>query len=42
MIRTAGRKFSPQEQRELEDESHPLGARNLPTEADLANTHYVD
>ena len=42
MIRTAGRKFSPQEQRELEDESHPLGARNMPTEADLQGTHYVD
>ena len=42
MIRTAGRKFSPREQRELEDESHPLGARNLPTEADLQGTHYVD
>lgn len=41
MARTAGRHFTLAEQRELEDESHPLGARNLPTRADLQGTHYV-
>lgn len=41
MLRTAGRKYSPEEQRELEAEFHPLGARNLPTEDDLAGTHYL-
>jgi LysM repeat protein len=41
MVRTAGRHFSPAEQRELEDEYHVLGARNLPTDEDLAGTHYV-
>lgn len=42
MVRTAGRNYSAAEQRELEEESHPLGARNSPTAADLAGTHYVD
>ncbi|WP_165607010.1 LysM peptidoglycan-binding domain-containing protein [Mycolicibacter kumamotonensis] len=42
MLRTAGRHFSPAEQRELEDETHHMGARNMPTAADLAGTHYVD
>jgi hypothetical protein len=41
MLRTAGRKFSLEEQRELEEEEHHLGARNLPTDADLAGTHYL-
>ena len=40
-LRTAGRKYSPQEQRELEAEFHPQGARNLPDEDDLAGTHYL-
>lgn len=40
-LRTAGRKFSPEEQRELEQEEHHLGARNLPTQDDLAGTHYL-
>lgn len=40
-LRTAGRKYSPAEQRELEAEHHPLGARNLPTEDELSGTHYV-
>ena len=40
-LRTAGRKYSPAEQRELEAEHHPLGARNLPTEEELSGTHYV-
>ena len=42
MIRTAGRKFTLAEQRALEDEEHPLGARNAPTAEDLRGTHYVD
>jgi hypothetical protein len=41
MLRTAGRKFTPEEQRELEEEEHHLGARNLPTDADLVGTHYL-
>lgn len=41
LMKTAGRKFTPQEQRDLEEESHILGARNIPTEADLAGTHYL-
>ena len=40
-LRTAGRKYSPAEQRELEAEHHPLGARNLPTDDELSGTHYV-
>jgi LysM repeat protein len=40
-LRTAGRKFTPDEQRVLEAENHPLGARNLPTDDDLAGTHYL-
>ncbi len=42
MVRTAGRHFTLAEQRELEEESHPLGARNKPTAEDLRGTHYVD
>ena len=38
--RTAGRNYSPQEQRELMEEYHPEGARNL-AGLDLAGTHYV-
>lgn len=41
MLRTAGRNFSPEEQRMLEAEAHPMGARNLPTDEDLAGTHYL-
>jgi hypothetical protein len=41
MLRTAGRKFTPEEQRELEAEFHPQGARNLPTDDDLEGTHYL-
>ena len=41
MKRTAGRRYSLDEQRALENEEHPLGARNLPTEEDLRGTHYV-
>lgn len=41
MLRTAGRTYTLAEQRALENESHPLGARNMPTEDDLAGTHYV-
>lgn len=41
MLRTAGRKFTQQEQRELEEEAHILGARNIPTDDDLAGTHYL-
>jgi hypothetical protein len=41
MLRTAGRKFTLAEQRELEEEEHHLGARNMPTDADLAGTHYL-
>jgi len=37
--KTAGRNYSMAEQRELEDESHPLGARNLGG-LDLSGTHY--
>ena len=40
-LRTAGRKYSPDEQRELEAEFHPQGARNLPTEDELRDTHYA-
>lgn len=40
-LRTAGRMYSLAEQRELENESHPKGARNL-GELDLAGTHYED
>lgn len=41
MLRTAGRKFTLAEQRELEEEEHHLGARNIPNEDDLAGTHYL-
>lgn len=41
MLRTAGRNYSPEEQRELEAEFHPQGARNMPTNDDLAGTHYL-
>jgi hypothetical protein len=41
MQRTAGRVYTPDEQRELEAEYHPMGARNMPTPDDLAGTHYV-
>jgi hypothetical protein len=40
-LRTAGRNYSFAEQRELEDESHVLGARNLDG-LDLRGTHYED
>jgi len=40
-LRTAGRKFTHEEQRMLEAEAHPLGARNLPTDEDLEGTHYL-
>jgi len=40
-LRTAGRKYTPEEQRMLEAEAHPMGARNLPTDDDLAGTHYI-
>ena len=40
-LRTAGRMYSLAEQRELENEAHPKGARNL-NELDLAGTHYED
>lgn len=40
-LRTAGRKFSPEEQRMLEAEAHPMGARNLPTDDELQGTHYL-
>jgi hypothetical protein len=41
MLRTAGRKFTQAEQRELEEEAHHMGARNMPTDSDLAGTHYL-
>lgn len=41
MLRTAGRNYTLAEQRELEDEFHPRGARNL-AELDLRGTHYED
>jgi len=40
-LKTAGRHFTLAEQRELESESHVLGARNLPTEDELRGTHYL-
>jgi hypothetical protein len=40
-LKTAGRKYSPEEQRELEAEFHPQGARNMPTDDDLQGTHYL-
>ena len=40
-LRTAGRKYTPEQQRELEGEFHPQGARNLPTDEDLEGTHYL-
>ena len=40
-LRTAGRTYTAEEQRELEAEAHPQGARNLPTDEDLAGTHYL-
>jgi len=40
LLRTAGRVYSPAEQRELEEESHVLGARNL-NGLDLEGTHYL-
>lgn len=41
MLRTAGRKFTPAEEADLEGEEHHLGARNLPTQDELAGTHYL-
>lgn len=41
LAKTAGRVYSLAEQRELVEESHPSGARNKPTDDDLAGTHYV-
>jgi hypothetical protein len=41
LAKTAGRVYSLAEQQELVDESHPNGARNKPTNDDLAGTHYV-
>jgi LysM repeat protein len=41
MSKVAGRHFTLAEQRELEDEEHPLGARNKPTKSDLKGTHYL-
>lgn len=38
--KVAGRHFTLAEQRELEDEEHPLGARNKPTREELKGTHY--
>lgn len=38
-LKTAGRNFTPAEQRELENEEHHLGARNLDG-LDLRGTHY--
>lgn len=40
-LRTAGRVYSLAEQRDLENESHPSGARNL-KDLDLKGTHYED
>lgn len=40
-LKTAGRHYTMAEQRELEEEYHPLGARNKPTDDDLQGTHYV-
>jgi hypothetical protein len=40
-LRTAGRNYSLAEQRELEEEAHPKGARNL-SDLDLRGTHYED
>jgi hypothetical protein len=40
-LRTAGRNYSLSEQRELEDEFHPRGARNL-KDLDLNGTHYEE
>ena len=40
MLRTAGRVYSLAEQRELEQEEHHLGARNLDG-LDLSGTHYL-
>jgi hypothetical protein len=40
-LRTAGRNYSLSEQRELEQEFHPRGARNL-KDLDLNGTHYED
>lgn len=40
-LKTAGRNYSFAEQRELEDEQHYLGARNLDG-LDLRGTHYLD
>lgn len=40
-LRTAGRVYRDDEQRVLEGEFHPEGARNLPDDNDLAGTHYV-
>jgi hypothetical protein len=41
MLRTAGRNYTPAEQRELEEEFHPKGARNLGA-LQLGGTHYED
>ena len=40
LMRTAGRNYSLSEQRELEEEEHHLGARNLDG-LDLTGTHYI-
>lgn len=39
-LRTAGRVYSPAEQKALEEEAHPGGARNLAS-LDLDGTHYL-
>lgn len=39
-LKTAGRNYSVAEQRAMEDEEHPLGARNLGG-LDLTGTHYL-
>lgn len=41
LAKTAGRVYSLAEQQALIEESHPQGARNKPTDDDLAGTHYV-
>ena len=41
MQRFAGRNYNEMEQLALILETHPLGARNLPTEDELEGTHYV-
>ena len=39
--KTAGRVYSVAEQDELMKEAHPQGARNMPNEDDLRDTHYL-